>query len=163
MEGESAVCSSRRSTVAEKLAEAGLEIPTPPQALGLYLPACRTGSLVFTSGQLPLVGGTLLTSGLVGAEVDVDTAVACARQAALNALAAAATVCDLDDVVGVVKVVGYVASAAGFTAQPAVINGASEVLVAAFGDAGRHAREAVGVARLPLDSPVEVSVVLDVG
>lgn len=157
------MCSTHRSTVAERLAEAGFRIPPPPQALGLYVPASRSGGLVFTSGQLPLVGGALITSGLVGGDVDVDTAVACARQAALNALAAAATVCDLDGVVRAVKVVGYVASAAGFTAQPAVINGASEVVVAAFGDAGRHAREAVGVARLPLDSPVEVSIVLEVG
>lgn len=149
-------------TVETNLAGAGLTLPSPPAALGAYVPAVRSGSLVFTSGQLPMVEGALVTSGLVGSTVDVESASLCARQCALNALAAAATVCDLDDVVRVVKVVGYVASCEGFTSQPQVINGASEVLVAAFGECGRHAREAVGVARLPLDAPVEVSLVLEV-
>lgn len=153
----------RKVSVAETLRASGIELPGAPQALGLYLPAVRVGSLVFTSGQLPLKDGTLITSGLVGGEVDEETAKRCAETAALNALAAASTVCDLDDVVSVVKLVGYVASAAGFTAQPAVVNGASEVMQAAFGERGRHAREAVGVARLPLDAPVEVSLVLAVG
>ncbi|MDP2181562.1 MAG: RidA family protein [Actinomycetota bacterium] len=137
----------------------GLVLPDPPVALGEYVPAVRSGDLVFTSGQLPMRNGTLITSGLVGEEVDQDVARECARQCALNALAAASTVCDLNDVAAVVKVVGYVASAERFIAQPAVVNGASEVLVIAFGDSGKHAREAVGVARLPLDSPVEISVV----
>lgn len=145
------------------LVRAGLVLPEPPVALGEYVPAARTGNLVFTSGQLPMRGGSLMTSGLVGREVDPDFARECARQCALNALAAATTVCDIDDIVAVVKVVGYVASADGFTAQPAVINGASEVCTIAFGDAGRHAREAVGVMRLPLDAPVEVSLVLELG
>lgn len=153
----------RGTNTAERLAESGLILPPPPDALGLYVPAVRSGALVFTAGQLPLVGGALIAAGLVGGEVDPGLATTCARQAALNALAAAATVCDLDDVIRVVKLVGYVASAGSFTAQPAVINGASEVMVAAFGDAGRHAREAVGVVRLPLDAPVEVSLVLEVG
>jgi len=117
---------------------------------------------VFTSGQLPLHDGSLIASGLVGGSVAIDVAAACARQCALNALAAAATVCELDSVVRVVKVTGYVASAEGFSEQPRVINGASDVFATAFGDAGRHAREAVGVARLPLDAPVEVSVVFEV-
>lgn len=150
------------STVAERLSEAGLELPSPPAALGMYVPAVRSGALVFTSGQLPLREGALLTSGLVGAEVSAESGKACATQCALNALAAAATVVDLDTVVRVVKLVGYVASANGFTAQPAVINGASEVFSAAFGQAGAHAREAVGVAQLPMGAPVEVSVVLEV-
>ena len=146
-----------------RLAGAGLSLPAAPAAVGQYVPAVRTGSLVFTSGQLPLASGSLLASGLVGREVTPETASACARQAALNALAAASTVCDLDEVTRVVKLVGYVASAERFTAQPAVINGASEVMALAFGDVGSHSREAVGVARLPLDAPVEVSIVLEIG
>jgi enamine deaminase RidA (YjgF/YER057c/UK114 family) len=107
-------------------------------------------------------GGELMVAGIVGAEVDTDTAALCAEQCALNALAAASAVCDLDRVTHVVKVVGYVASAPGFTAQPAVINGASGVMSTAFGECGGHAREAVGVAALPLGAPVEVSLVLEV-
>jgi enamine deaminase RidA (YjgF/YER057c/UK114 family) len=148
--------------VAARLAEAGFTLPPAPQALGLYVPAVRSGDLVFTSGQLPLADGALLTSGLVGKEVSVEVAIECARVAALNALAAAGTVCDLDDVARAVKVVGYVASSGRFTSQPLVINGASEVVAAAFGAQGVHAREAVGVARLPLDAPVEVSLVLQI-
>ncbi len=146
--------------VAGRLADAGLELPTPPAALGQYVPAVRWADVVFTSGQLPLREGDLIASGLVGQEVSVEVAALCARQAVLNALAAAATVCDLDEVDRAIKLVGYVASAETFTAQPTVVNGASEVLAIAFGEAGRHAREAVGVARLPLDSPVELSLVL---
>ena len=145
-----------------RLRGAGFELPTPPSALGQYVPAVRAGSLVFTSGQLPLRGGSLLTSGLVAHAVAVSTARECAAQAALNALAAASTVCDLDEVIQVVKLVGYVASAEGFCDQPSVVNGASEVLLAAFDDKGRHAREAVGVRQLPLNAPVEVSVILQV-
>lgn len=148
------------STITHRLRDAGYTLPEPPSALGQYVPAVRAGALVFTSGQLPLVDGALLTSGLVGDTVSVDVAVACARVCALNALAAAATVCDLDAVSAVVKLTGYVASASGFTAQPAVIDGASEVLAAAFGEFGRHAREAVGVAQLPKGAPVELSIIL---
>lgn len=148
-------------TVADRLAAAGLSLPAVPTALGAYVPAVRSGALVFTSGQLPLVDGKLLTSGLVGAEVSLEVAQACARQCALNALAAAASACDLDSVTRAVKLVGYVASAEGFVQQPAVINGASDVLAQAFGEAGVHAREAVGVAALPLAAPVEVSIVLE--
>jgi len=151
------------STVNSRLEALGLVVPAVPAPIGAYVPAVRAGSLVFTSGQLPLLGGELLARGLVGDDVELADALACAQQCALNALAAAASVCDLDDVVAVVKLVGYVASVEGFTAQPAVINGASEVLVTAFGDAGRHAREAVGVAALPMGAPVEVSVVLQLG
>lgn len=149
-------------SVAERLADAGLALPPAPAALGAYVPATRVGDLVFTSGQLPLVDGSLLTSGLVGTEVDALLAERCAARAALNALAAASTVCDLDAVRAVVRLVGYVASAPGFTAQPAVLNGASAVVLAAFGDSGRHARSAIGVAELPLGSPVEVELVLHV-
>lgn len=148
--------------VTDMLATAGLELPAPPTVLGSYVPAVRTGTLVFTSGQLPIIGGALLSSGLVGEGVTVEVAKACARQAALNALAAAATVCDLDAVTRVVKVTGYVASAPGFTAQPSVVDAASAVMLAAFGEAGRHARAAVGVAALPIGAPVEVEVILEV-
>ena len=150
-------------TVADRLRAAGFTLPSAPSAIGLYVPAVRSGALVFTSGQLPFVDGRLLTSGLVGREVTAQVATECARRAALNGLAAAGTVCDLDEVVRVVKVVGYVASAEDFTAQPLVINGASELVAVAFGPGGTHAREAVGVARLPLDAPVEVSLVLEIG
>ena len=150
-------------TVLSRLEAEGLSLPVAPAPIGAYVPAARAGSLVFTSGQLPLLGGELLACGVVGSDVELADALACARQCALNALAAAASVCDLDEIVAVVKLVGYVASAEGFTAQPAVINGASDVLVAAFGEAGRHAREAVGVAALPMGSPVEVSLVLQLG
>lgn len=137
-----------------------MTLPDPPAALGDYVPARRAGSLVFTSGQLPSSGGMLLATGRVGDTVSLDVAQACARAAALNALSAASTVCDLDRVESVVKVVGYVASVPGFVEQPAVINAASSVFIAAFGEAGRHAREAVGVAALPAGAPVEVSVIL---
>lgn len=147
-------------SVAERLAAAGFTLPAPSAALGMYVPAVRTGGLVFTSGQLPMRGGRLITSGVVGEAVDLEIAAACARQCALNALAAASSVCDLDEVAAVVKMTAFVASAPGFHAQPKVADGASEVLAAAFGEAGRHARAAVGVAALPLGAPVEVEVVL---
>lgn len=142
-----------------RLDACGLVIPEPAAAVGSYVPAVRDGDTVYTSGQLPMRDGQLMASGLVGDDVSVEVAFDCARQAALNALSAASTVCDLDEVTRVVKVTGYVASAKGFTAQPSVINGASDVFLSLFDDVGRHAREAVGVARLPLDAPVEVSVV----
>jgi enamine deaminase RidA (YjgF/YER057c/UK114 family) len=148
------------SDVADRLAEAGFELPPTPVALGSYVPAVRTGPLVFTAGQLPLRAGALLASGIVDVDVDIAQARMCAEQAALNALAAASTVCDLDDVERVVKVTGYVASASGSTAQPAVVDGASAVMLVAFGEAGRHARAAVGVVALPLGSPVEIEVIL---
>ena len=147
--------------VAGRLTAAGLELPAGPAALGDYVPAVRSGSLVFTSGQLPMKAGVLLATGVVGTSADAETARACAGQCALNALAAASTVCDLDEVVRVVKVTGYVASASGFTAQPGVVDGASAVMGVAFGEAGRHARVAVGVCSLPLGAPVEVEIVLE--
>jgi enamine deaminase RidA (YjgF/YER057c/UK114 family) len=148
------------STVAERLAAAGFALPEPPAALGLYVPAVRAGSLVFTSGQLPFRDGRLPTSGLVGRDVDEETAAKAAEQAALNALAAAAGVCGLDEVTAVAKLTVYVASAPGFRAQPSVANGASRVIGVAFADVAAHARAAVGVAELPLGSPVEVELVL---
>jgi enamine deaminase RidA (YjgF/YER057c/UK114 family) len=146
--------------VRARLLDAGLALPAAPEALGSYVPATRAGSLVFTAGQLPFRDGALLTSGTVDDRVPLAVAREAAVAAALNALAAASTVCDLDAVGQVVRLSGFVASAPGFCAQPAVVDGASEVLLAAFGDTGRHARIAVGVAALPKDAPVEVEVVL---
>jgi enamine deaminase RidA (YjgF/YER057c/UK114 family) len=145
------------SAVSERLQSAGLVLPGAPAALGSYVPAVRAGGMVFTAGQLPLRDGVLLASGALCPGDALEGA-----KAALNALAAASTVCDLDQVTRVVKLTGYVASAQGFTAQPGVLDGASEVLLTAFGDAGRHARAAVGVASLPLGASVEVELVLHV-
>lgn len=148
----------------ERLAELGLALPEVPKPAGAYVPALRNGALVYTSGQLPMVDGTLPATGKVGAAVSAEEAKDLARQCALNALAAIkAEVGDLAKVRRVVKVVGFVASDPAFTAQPGVINGASELLGAVFGEAGVHARSAVGVAVLPLDAPVEVEIVVEVG
>jgi enamine deaminase RidA (YjgF/YER057c/UK114 family) len=144
-----------------RLAALGLELPAVSAPRGVYVPARRTGDQVWTSGQLPLVGGELAATGLVGAEVDPDDAAGYARIAALNALAAVDALVGLEAVASVVKVVGYVASAPGFGGQPQVINGASELLGSVFGSAGEHARSAIGVAALPLGAPVEVEVVVD--
>jgi enamine deaminase RidA (YjgF/YER057c/UK114 family) len=146
----------------ERLAELGLELPpvTPPVAA--YLPAVQTGSYVYVSGQVPVADGNLLAAGKVGAEVSADEAKALARQCALNALAAVDSLVGLDRVTRVVKVVGFVASASGFTGQPGVINGASELFAEVFGSAGQHARSAVGVAELPLGAPVEVEAIFEV-
>jgi enamine deaminase RidA (YjgF/YER057c/UK114 family) len=150
--------------VEKRLADAGHVLPPAPKALGSYVPAVRAGNLVFTSGQLPLVDGTLPATGSVPGQVSPELARGFASACALNALAAASTVCDLDAVVRVVKVTGFVASEPTFTSQPSVVDGASSVMLAAFGDdAGRHARAAVGVASLPLGAPVEVEIVLEIG
>jgi enamine deaminase RidA (YjgF/YER057c/UK114 family) len=146
----------------ERLRELGIELPGVAVPAGSYVPARQAGSLVFTAGQLPLVRGTLEATGKVGAEVDPDTAHGLARTCALNALAAIDDLVGLDRVTGVIKVVGFVASAPGFTGQPAVINGASNLLAEVFGEAGRHARSAVGVAELPLNAPVEVELMVEV-
>jgi enamine deaminase RidA (YjgF/YER057c/UK114 family) len=128
-----------------------------------YVPAVRSGSLVFTSGQLPMVDGSLAATGKVGGEVSADDAKQLAATCALNALAAVkALIGDLDQVRRVVKVVGFVASVPGFTGQPGVVNGASELLGEVFGEAGVHARSAVGVAVLPLDAPVEVELIVEI-
>ena len=145
-----------------RLADLGLALPEVVPPLATYVPAVRTGDLVFTSGQLPMVDGVMAHTGLVGGPVTPEQAKELARVCALNALAAIDALVGLDTVVRVVKVVGFVASAAGFTGQPAVVNGASELLGDVFGDAGRHARSAVGVAALPLDAPVEVELVVEV-
>lgn len=146
----------------ERLRELGVELPAVPAPAAAYIPARRTGSLVFTAGQLPFVDGALAGTGKVGADVAVDEAYGLARTCALNALAAVDELVGLDAIAGVVKVVGFVASAPGFTGQPAVVNGASDLLGEVFGDAGRHARSAVGVAELPLGAPVEVELVVEV-
>jgi enamine deaminase RidA (YjgF/YER057c/UK114 family) len=145
-----------------RLIELGLELPPVAAPAGVYLPAVRSGSLVFTAGQLPLVDGVLAATGKLGAEIDPARGYALARTCALNALAAVDELVGLDAVVRMVKVVGFVASAPGFTAAPAVLNGASELLGEVFGEAGAHARSAVGVAELPLGAPVEVEVVVEV-
>ena len=151
------------STPEERLAALGLTLPEVAAPVAAYVPAVRTGSYVYTSGQLPMVGGALVATGKVGAEIDAETAKGLARTCALNAMAAVKSVVgDLSKVTRVVKVVGFVASAPGFTGQPVVVNGASELLGEVFGEAGQHARSAVGVAVLPLDAPVEVEVVVEV-
>jgi enamine deaminase RidA (YjgF/YER057c/UK114 family) len=144
-----------------RLASLGLELPPVSPPKGVYVPARRTGNQVWTSGQLPLVGGELPATGLVGAEVTVDDAAAYARIATLNALAAIDALVGLEAIAAVVKVVGYVASAPGFGGQPQVVNGGSELLGSVFGSSGEHARSAIGVAALPLGAPVEVEVVVD--
>jgi enamine deaminase RidA (YjgF/YER057c/UK114 family) len=151
------------SAPSERLSELGIALPPVPTPAGAYVPARRTGSLVFTAGQVPMVDGKPAALGKLGAEIDVDEGYRLARICALNALAAVDALVGLDAVTGVVKVVGFVASAPGFTGQPAVINGASDVLGEIFGDSGRHARSAVGVAELPLGVPVEVELVVELG
>lgn len=145
-----------------RLSELGLALPSVATPAGAYVPAVRAGSLVFTAGQVPLVGGSLTAVGKLGAEIDVEHGKELARTCALNALAAVDALVGLDTVLRVVKVVGFVASAPGFTAQPSVVNGASELLGDVFGGAGVHARSAVGVAELPLGAPVEVELIVEV-
>ena len=147
----------------ERLAELGLTVPEVVPPVAVYVPAVRSGSLVYTSGQLPMREGELMATGKVGGEVTAEEAYECARQCALNAIAAVkAEIGDLSRVKRVVKVVAFVASVPDFTGQPGVANGASELLGAAFGDAGVHARSAVAAPVLPLDSPVEVEIVVEV-
>jgi enamine deaminase RidA (YjgF/YER057c/UK114 family) len=154
------------SAVEDRLAELGLSVPEVVPPVAAYIPALQEGNLVFTSGQLPMVDGTMAHTGKVGdgpSLVSAEDAKALAQACALNAIAAVkAVVGDLDRVTRVVKVVGFVASDPSFTGQPAVVNGASELLGKAFGDKGVHARSAVGVAALPLDAPVEVEIVVAV-
>lgn len=145
-----------------RLTELGIELPAVATPVAAYLPAVRTGSLVYTSGQLPFVDGALAATGKVGGELAPEEAKRHARTCALNALAAVHALVGIDAVVRVVKVVGFVASAEGFTGQPAVVNGASELFGEVFGEAGQHARSAVGVAELPLSAPVEVELVVEV-
>lgn len=152
------------SSPTSRLRELGYDLPEVPQPAGSYVPAVRVGGLIFTAGQLPFQGGSLLHTGKVGDAVDVEEAQDAARLCALNALAAVVTeVGGLDEINRIVKVTGYVASADGFTRQPEVLNGASDFLGEVFGEAGKHVRSAVGVAELPLNAPVEVEIVAAVG
>jgi enamine deaminase RidA (YjgF/YER057c/UK114 family) len=151
------------TTTTERLAELGITLPAVPTPAGSYVPARRVGDLVYTSGQVPMVDGKPAALGKVGAEVDAEEAYRLARICALNALAAVDALVGIDAVAGVVKVLGFVASAPGFTGQPGVVNGASDLLAEVFGEPGRHARSAVGVAELPQGVPVEVELIVEVG
>jgi len=144
-----------------RLAELGIRLPPVAAPVASYVPAVRTGQLVFTSGQLPFVDGGLRRTGKVGGSVEIEEAAGDAKVCALNALAAIDDLVGLDQIARVVRVVGYVASAEGFTGQPRVVNGASEILGRIFGEAGHHARSAVGVAELPLGAPVEVELTVE--
>ena len=149
-------------SIREKIKELGLDLPVAAAPLAAYVPAVKTGKLVFTAGQLPMLNGAIAMTGKVGAEVTVEQAKELAQLCALNALAALNLVADVDDVARIVRVVGYVNGAPGFVNQPAVLNGASELLLALWGDInGKHARSALGVAELPLNSPVEVELTFE--
>ncbi len=150
-------------TPEERLRDMGLELPAAPEPVGVYVPAVRTGNLVFVSGQLPMKDGELMATGHVGAEVSLEEAQRCARQAALNALAVvAAEVGSLENVARVVRLTGHVAGAPGFTDQAKVMNAASELVGEIFGDAGRHSRAALGAAELPLGAPIELEMIVEV-
>ncbi len=149
-------------SVKEKLASLGLTLPTAAAPVAAYVPAVKTGNLVFTAGQLPVVDGKLVLAGKVGSDVTAEDAKKMAEICALNALAAISLVADIDQIEKIVRVGGFVNGAPGFVAIPAVINGASELLIKLFGDVnGKHARTAVGVAELPLNAPVEVDIVVE--
>jgi enamine deaminase RidA (YjgF/YER057c/UK114 family) len=145
-----------------RLSELGIELPAVAKPLAAYVPAVRTGNLVYTAGQLPVVDGHLAVTGSVGVTVTPEVGKKLARVCALNALAAVDSLVGIDAVVRVVKVVGFVASAPGFHGQPGVVNGASELFGEVFGEAGAHARSAVGVSELPLNAPVEVELIVEV-
>ena len=148
-------------SIKEKISSLGLSLPTAAAPVAAYVPAVKSGNLVFTAGQLPVVDGKLLKEGKVGSDVTAEDAKELAQTCALNALAAISLVADLDQIERVVRVGGFVNCAPGFTAIPGVINGASEFLIKIFGDVnGKHARTAVGVAELPLNAPVEVEVIV---
>jgi len=148
---------------ADRLAALGLTLPPVTAPVAAYVPALRTGPYVYVSGQVPVADGKLLGTGKVGGEVSTEEAARMARTCALNGLAAAASVAGgLDGIRRIVKVVGFVASASGFSGQPQVINGASEFLIEVFGEDGKHARSAIGVAELPLNAPVEVEMIVEV-
>jgi enamine deaminase RidA (YjgF/YER057c/UK114 family) len=148
-------------SVKEKLAALGLTLPTAAAPVAAYVPAVRTGNLVFTAGQLPVVDGKLVLTGKVGSDVTPEDAKKMAEICALNALAAISLVADIDQIEKIVRVGGFVNGAPGFVAIPTVINGASELLIKIFGDVnGKHARTAIGVAELPLNAPVEIEIVV---
>jgi enamine deaminase RidA (YjgF/YER057c/UK114 family) len=143
--------------------ELGLMLPDAPKPVAAYIPAKQTGNLVFTAGQLPMVNGELISKGLLGQDVEIEEANKAARICTLNALAAIKGVIgDLDRIKQIVRVVGYVASVSTFTQQPAVVNGASELLLEIFGENGKHARSAVGMAVLPLNASVEIELTVEI-
>ena len=151
------------SEIENRIKNLGLVLPEVPAPLAAYIPAKKTGHVIFTAGQLPLLKGELICKGLLGQDVDVEQAYQAARICTLNALAAIkGVVKDLDQIVQVVRVVGYVASASTFTQQPAIVNGASELLLEIFGEVGKHARSALGVASLPLNASVEIELTVEV-
>lgn len=149
-------------TVIERLSELGITLPAVAAPVAVYVPAIRVGDQVWTSGQLPFVDGKLPAVGKLGADITVEQGADYARQAALNALAAVDALVGINNVKRVLKIVGFVASADGFAEQPAVVNGASNLIGEIFGEAGAHARSAVGVAELPLSSPVEIEIIVEV-
>jgi enamine deaminase RidA (YjgF/YER057c/UK114 family) len=150
-------------TVEDKLSSLGLSLPPPAEAVASYVSAVRTGNLIYTSGQIPTRGGILVFSGTVGLDLNEDEGYDAARVACLNALAAIKSIIgDLDQISRIVHVAGYVTSEDGFTDQPTVINGASDLLVEIFGEAGRHSRTSVGVFQLPLDAPVEIAIIAEI-
>ncbi len=149
--------------VESKIEQVGLKLPDAPKPVAAYIPAKQTGNLVFTAGQLPMVNGELISKGLLGQDVEIDEANKAARICTLNALAAIKGVIgDLDRIKQIVRVVGYVASVPTFTQQPAVVNGASELLLEIFGEIGKHARSAVGMAVLPLNASVEIELTVEI-
>ena len=149
------------SDVRSKLAELGLTLPIAAKPVAAYVPAIRTGNLVFTAGQLPLLGGKIIATGKIGGAISPEQGKELAQVCALNALAAVETVASVEDIVKVVRVVGYVNGVAGFINPPVVVNGASELFLSIWGEAGKHARSAIGVADLPLDSPVEIELTVE--
>ena len=149
--------------IENKIKELGLQLPEPPKPLAAYIPAKQVGNLVFTAGQLPMVNGEIILKGLLGQDVEIDPAYNAAKICTLNALSAIKGVIgDLDKIKQVVRVVGYVASVPTFTQQPSVVNGASELLLEIFGENGKHARSAVGMAVLPLNAAVEIELTVEV-
>jgi enamine deaminase RidA (YjgF/YER057c/UK114 family) len=149
--------------IENRIKELGLQLPEPPKPLAAYIPAKQVGNLVFTAGQLPMVNGEIILKGLLGQDVEIDPAYNAAKICTLNALSAIKGVIgDLDKIKQVVRVVGYVASVPTFTQQPAVVNGASEFLLQVFGENGKHARSAVGMAVLPLNAAVEIELTVEV-
>lgn len=149
--------------IENRLTELGITLPTVAAPVAAYIPAQKSGTLIFTSGQLPMRDGALMATGILGVDIEIENAYECARQCALNALAAIkAIIGDLDKVTKIVKVTGYVASHPTFTNQPAVVNGASELLGAVFGELAPHARSSIGMAVLPLNAPVEIELIVEV-
>jgi len=148
-------------SVRERLKELGLSIPVAAKPVAAYLPASRTENIIFTAGQLPMRDGSLVKEGKVGQEITVEEAKDLAQLCALNCLAAVETITPIEKITRIIRVVGYVNGVSGFTSQPAVMNGASELFVALWGEAGKHARSAIGVADLPLNSPVEMELTVE--